>query len=176
MQLSKVVSKAQFQAFTFLFLAGLTNSAFAFEKVLCLVTNDVDKETGKMVYEMDEETRVVTHLYKERYVNDKLVERAEVDMEDLLGDGIVLHRKDKYITVRLYSHNFDQSSGGILYLDTLYNGVKGERKEYTIEVRMDGGESAVMSYNKVPFNRMHFVAKKSPILGVIGIEKVSFMK
>ena len=99
----------------------------------------------------------------------------EMNSKDLLGDGIVLNRKDKYITVRIYSHNFDESSGGVLFLDTLYNGVNGQRKEYVIEATMDGSD-AVMTYNKVAFNRMHFVAKRSPILGVIGIEKVNFTK
>lgn len=157
-------------------LSTFITSAFAAEKVLCIVTNDVDKEVGKMIYEMDEDTRVVTHLYKERWLNDKRIERVEMYAKDLLGDGVVLNRKDKYVTVRLYSHNFDESSGGVLFLDTLYNGVNGQRKEYTIEVRMDGGTDAVMTSNGVPFTRMHFVAKRAPIVGAIGIEKVVFSK
>ncbi|MBY0415463.1 MAG: hypothetical protein K2Q18_14925 [Bdellovibrionales bacterium] len=172
MQLS-VVSKI---AMSMLLSLGVGLNAYAGEKVLCLVTSDLDKEVGKMVYEYDDETRVVTHLYKERHLNDKLIERVEVNIDDLLGDGLILHKKDNYITVRLYSHNFDISSGGVLYLDTLYNGVKNERKEYLMEVRMDGGEDAVMTYNKVAFTRMHFVPKKVPILGIVGIEKVNFLK
>lgn len=172
MQHLNVVSKAC----AILLVTLSMSKAMAIEKVLCLVTNDVDKEIGKMVYEMDEEARVIKHLYKERYVNDKLVERVEMNATDLLGDGVVLNRKDKYVTVRLYSHNFDVSSGGILYLDTLYNGIKGERKEYAIEARIDGGVEAVMSYENKAFNHMHFVAKKSGIFGVIGIEKVNFSK
>lgn len=156
-------------------LSTIMSTAFGAEKVLCVVTNDIDKEVGKMVVDYDEESRVVTHLYKERWVDNKRVERVEMSSKDLLGDGIVLNRKDKYITVRIYSHNFDESSGGVLYLDTLYNGVNGQRKEYTIEATMDGSD-AVMTYNKQSFNRMHFVAKRSPILGVIGIEKVNFTK
>jgi hypothetical protein len=172
MQLSSVVSKTC----AILILSVSFSFAFAAEKVLCIVTNDVDKETGKMVYEMDEEARVIKHLYKEKYVNDKLVDRVEMNAADLLGDGVVLHKKDKYVTVRLYSHNFDVSSGGVLFLDTLYNGIKGERKEYAIEARIDGGTDAIMSYENKAFSRMHFVAKRSGILGVIGIEKVNFSK
>lgn len=167
-----VVSKMLVGAFTL----GFSVSSYAIEKVLCLVTSDIDKEVGKMVYDYDDETREVKHIYQDRYLNDVRIGRTEIDMSDLLGDGVVLHKKDKYITVRLYSHNYDPSSGGVLYLDTLYNGVKNERKEYAMEVRMDGGADAVMTYNNQAFTRMHFVAKKSPILGVIGIEKVSFLK
>ena len=160
---------------TTLALSTLLSSTFAAEKVLCIVTSDIDKDYGKMVVDYDEESRVVTHLYTEKWVNDKRVERVEINSEDLIGDGVILNKKDKHIIVRLYSHNFDKSSGGVLYIDTLYNGIKGQRKEYTIEARMDGSD-AVMTYNNQPFNRMHFVAKRSAILGVIGIEKVNFMK
>lgn len=155
-------------------LTTILSIAFGTEKTLCIVTNDIDKEVGKMVVDYDEDSRVVTHFYKERWLDNKRIERVEMNAKDLLGDGIVLNRKDKFITVRLYSHNYDESSGGVLYLDTLYNGINGQRKEYTIEARMDGSD-AVMTYNKKPFSRMHFVAKRSPILGVIGIEKVNFM-
>lgn len=172
MQLSNVVPKI----FSVFILSTFIGNLAAAEKVLCLVTSDIDKEVGKMVYEMDEVNRVITHLYKERWVDNKLIDRVELSVKELNGDGIVLNKKDKYVTVRLYSHNFDESSGGILYLDTLYNGVNGQRKEYTIEVRMDGGVDPVMTYNKTPFNRMHFIPKKSGIFGVVGIEKVNFLK
>lgn len=171
MHLSNVLSKS----LIVLSLTVFSNSVHALEKVLCLVTSDVDKEVGKMVYEIDEESRGIKNFYKERYLNDKLIERVKLDPESVNGSGIVLHKKDKYITVRLYSHNFDPERGGVLYLDTLYNGVKGERKEYTIEASIDP-EGAQMSYNKKEFTKMNFVAKRSGLLGVIGIEKVEFSK
>lgn len=171
MHLSNVVSRS----LLVLSLTIFSYSLSASERVLCLVTSDVDKEVGKMVYEMDEDGRGIKNLFKERYLNDKLIERVKLDPESLNGDGIVLHKKDKYITVRLYGHNFDQERGGVLYLDTLYNGVKGERKEYTIEAGVDG-DKAQMTFNKKEFTRMNFVAKRSPLLGVIGIEKVEFSK
>ena len=171
MHLLNAVSKS----FLVLSLSLLTFSLSATERTLCLVTSDVDKEVGKMVYEMDEDGRGIKSLFKERYLNNKLIERVKLDPESLNGDGIVLHKKDKYITVRLYSHNFDQERGGVLYLDTLYNGVKGERREYTIETGIDQG-SAMMTYNKKELTKMNFVAKRSPLLGIIGIEKVEFSK
>lgn len=157
-------------------LSTFLNTLFAAEKVLCLVTSDLDKEVGKMVYELDEEARVIKHLYRERYIDNKLIERVEMYPKDLLGDGVILSKRDKHIAVRLYSYNFDESSGGVLYLDTLYSGVSGQRKEYPIEVRIENNNNALITYNQVPFNRMHFIAKRSPILGPIGIEKVNFMK
>lgn len=159
--------------FVCFFMGSFFQLAQAEEKSLCLVTNDIDKEVGKIVYEIDEEQRVIKHLYKERYLNGVLLERSELNPEDLNGDGIVLHRKDKYITVRLYSNNFDPYRGGMLYLDTLYNGVNGQRKEYRMEASIEGTE-AKMYYNKKAFTKMNFVAKRSGILGVIGVERVDF--
>ena len=170
MQLSNVLSRS----LAIFMLTTFISGAEAAEKVLCLVSSDVDKDTGRMVYEMDEEGRAIKHLYKEAYVNGKLTERVEVNMADLLGDGIVLHKKDKYVTVRLYSHNFDEERGGVLFLDTLYNAVKGERKEYTIEVARTSDSEITMSSNGKNFNSMKFIAKRAPIVGVIGIDKVNF--
>lgn len=160
--------------------ALVLSSAFMFslqaaEVVLCEVTNDVDKEVGKMIYEFDKDGRELSHLYKDTFLNNQRIKREELYAKDLLGSGIVLNRKDKYVTVRMYSHNFDEIRGGVVYLDTLYNGVNGERKEYTIQMDIEPGK-VDMSYENKSFNNMHFIAKRSRVLGVVGIEKVMFTK
>jgi hypothetical protein len=161
-------------------LAAITLTIFlsnaqAAEAVLCDVTSDIDNEVAKMVYELDEETGDIKHLFKDRYVNGKRIEREELHIKDLLGDGIVLAKKDKTIAVRMYGHNFDAVSGGVLFLDTLYNGVNGERREYSFEVAKSV-TGLVMVYKGVEFKKMHFIAKRSRLLGIIGIEKVNFLK
>lgn len=171
MQILQVLPKA---AVIFL-LTSLFSFTNATEKQLLLVTNDVDQETAKMIYELDETSGMIKHLYSETYTNGQMTKRVELFAKDLEGEGIVLNRKDKIITVRLYSHNFDEDRGGVLYLDTLYNALTGERKEYVIEMSIDG-ESAKMFSNKNQFNRMHFLAKRSKVFGVIGIDKVNFIK
>lgn len=171
MQLFKVVPTA----LAIFMLSSILSATEAREKILCDVTNDIDKETARIVYEIDEESRELKGLFTERYVNNKLVERSALDISDLLGAGVVLHKKDKYVTVRLYSHNFDEVRGGILYLDTLYNAINGQRKEYVIETSISDAE-ATMSYNGVAFKKMHFVAKRSGILGPIGVERIEFKK
>ncbi|MBC7429066.1 MAG: hypothetical protein H7336_10670 [Bacteriovorax sp.] len=172
MQLTKVLPLA----LSILALSTLLNASEAKESLLCVVTSDLDSDTAKLTYEMDEDGRKITHLWSEKWVNNKLAERTEMQMQDLLGDGVILNKKDKYVTVRLYSHNFDDERGGVLYLDTLYNAVNGQRKEYMIEVSKNVNNEIEMANNKVMFNRMKFIAKKSPILGPIGIEKVNFSK
>lgn len=152
----------------------LLNSAFANEIELCAVSSDIDSDVGKIVYQLDQDQRVIEHLYQDNYHNGVKTERIELKA-DGLKEGIVLSKKDKYIIVRMHSDNFDQAQGGVLYLDTLYNGVNGERREYEMDLNFNK-EALELTQNKVPFNKMKFIAKRSKILGVIGVERVEFKK
>jgi len=153
----------------------LSFTLHAEEKVLCTVTNDIDAEMAKMVYEMDQDQRAIVHLYKDTYRDGRRTERVEMKVSDLINGGIVLNRKDKYVTVRMWSDNYDSERGGVLYLDTLYSGVSGERRQYNFEIAMDKN-GPVMLYSGVEFSQMKFIAKRSRVLGPIGIEKVIFSK
>ena len=106
------------------------------EKLLCTVTSDIDSDVGKIVYQMDQDNREILHLYQDTYQNGKRTNRIELKAEGL-KTGIVLNRRDKYIVVRMHSDNYDPESGGVLYLDTLYSGVSGERREYELQLAMD---------------------------------------
>ena len=147
-------------------------NAMAIEKLICVVSSDIDSDVGKMVVEMDQDNRGIEHLYQDSYRDGKLTSRIELNAADL-KEGIVLNRKDKYITVRMHSDNFDPERGGVLYLDTLYSGISGERKEYEMDIAMDM-TGPVLIQNNQNFSLMKFVAKRSKIFGVIGIEKVIF--
>lgn len=163
-QLRIVLSMALFVSYSL--------SAFGAEIVLCEVGSDIDNDIGKIVYEMDEDGRAIKHLYQDTFRNGQRTARIELEAAGL-RNGIVLNRKDKYITVRMYSDNFEAETGGVLYLDTLYSGVSGERKEYEMQMAMDKS-GPVLIQNKQTFRKMKFIAKRSRILGVIGIEKVLF--
>lgn len=156
---------------TILFLL-ISFKSYAVEKVLCVVTSDIDSDVGKIIYEMDEDGRSIEHLYQDSFHNGVRTSRIELRADALRG-GIVLNRKDKYITVRMYSENFDTERGGVLYLDTLYSGVSGERREYEMEMAMDKS-GPILLKNNVSFSNMKFIAKRSRVFGVIGIEKVLF--
>ncbi len=153
-------------------LSLLSFSAMALEKDLCLVTSDIDNNTAKIVYEMDSDNRAIEHLYQDSFQGGVRISRIELKA-DGLKNGIVLNRKDKYETVRMHSDNFDAERGGVLYLDTLYSGVNGQRKEYVMELAMDK-DGPVMISNKQEFRKMHFIAKRSKVFGIIGIERVVF--
>lgn len=147
-------------------------AALAGETVLCEVSSDIDSDIGKIVYEMDQDNRSIKHLYQDTYSQGVRIGRIELPPEELRA-GIVLNKKDKYIIVRMRSDNFDAERGGVLYLDTLYSALSGERREYVMELAMDKS-GPVLIQNKQTFSKMKFIAKKSRVLGVIGIEKVLF--
>lgn len=156
---------------TILYLA-LTLNVNAAEKVLCNVSSDIDTDTGKIVYEMDEDQRSIKHLFMDSYHNGARSGRIELQSEGL-KDGIVLIKKDKYTVIRMHSDNYDAESGGVLYLDTLYSAISGERREYMMELAIDK-TGMVLLQNQSAFTKMKFIAKRSKVLGVIGVEKVTF--
>jgi hypothetical protein len=166
-----VIVQIQIALFLTLFLS-LTFSAMGMEKVLCDVSSDLDTDYAKIVYEYDGTSRGIKHLYQDAYHAGVRTGRIELK-SDGLKEGIILNQKDKIITVRMYSNNYDNEQGGVLYLDTLYNGVSGERREYVMEVAMDK-TGPVLIQNRALFTKMKFIAKRSKVLGVIGIEKVLF--
>jgi hypothetical protein len=150
-------------------------SVHAVEKVLCTVISDLDSDVGQLVYEMDQDQRAIQHLYQDTYKAGKRVSRAEMKTSDLTKGGIALSRKDKYILVRIWSDNFDQERGGMLYLDTLYSALSGERREDSFDLVMDKNGPVLIHKNQ-EFHQMKVIAKRSPILGPIGIEKILFSK
>jgi len=164
MQLKIIFSTVLYLSFSF--------GAFSAEKVLCTVSSDIDNDYGKIVYEMDEDERSIKHLFMDSYHNGTLSGRIEMKA-DGLKDGVVLVKKDKYNVVRMHSDNYDAESGGVIYLDTLYSGVSGERREYEMEIAKDTSGMTLV-HNKEVFSKMKFIAKRSRVLGVIGVEKVTF--
>ena len=150
----------------------LSFALHATEKELCVVTSDIDNDTAKIIYEMDQDNRAILHLYEDSFHNGARTERVELNAADL-KDGVVLNQRGKYIIVRMHSDNYDSDRGGILYLDTLYSGVSGQRKEYVMEVAM-GKDGVELVQNNKSFNHIKFIAKRSGVLGVIGIERVEF--
>ncbi len=145
------------------------------EEVLANLTSDVDNDTGKIAYEMDQDLRSFEHIFLDKYVGGARTERAEMNVQQLLNGGIVLLKVSNVNVVRIWSDNFDLERGGVLYLDTLYNGVSGERKQYTLEIsKLNNGFG--IFYNKTEYKNLKFIAKRSRVLGVVGIEKIQFSK
>lgn len=153
----------------------LSYSAYALdseEKILCTAISDIDSDVGKIVYQMDQDNRAIQHLYQDTYHNGNRTNRIELKAVEL-RDGIVLNRRGKYDVIRIHSDNYDPERGGILYLDTLYSGISGERREYEMELAMDKS-GPVLIADKQNFSKMNIVAKRSKLFGIIGIERIGF--
>ena len=139
---------------------------------LCTLTSDMDNSTAKLTYDLDADGRGIEHLYQETNTNGQ-DNKVEINMDGINNGGIVLLKSGNNVVVRIWSDNFDKDQGGMLYLDTLYNGVNGQRKQYDLELN-HGSLGFDLSYNKVAFDQMKFIAKRSKILGVIGIDSIQF--
>lgn len=148
-------------------------SVQATEFTLGKITSDIDKDYALLVYDRDDMTGEIVKLYADAYSQGVRIERKEFE-EAGLQRGIVLLKKDKYEIVRLQSSNFERARGGTLRLDTLYSAVSSERRVYEFEVLVDPDKVRLETRNG-EFNRMHFIAKRSRILGPIGIEKIQFI-
>lgn len=153
---------------------SLTFSTLAKEVTLAKITSDIDGNYALLVYDRDDVTNEVKAMYADAYENGNRVERKAVDQR-ALGAGIVLLEKDRYQIVKIQSSNFDRDRGGVFKLDTLYSAVSGERRVYEFDVTVHSDRVAMETRNG-EFNRMHFIAKRSRILGPIGIEKIQFIK
>ncbi len=162
---STLVSLSVFTLFQF--------SIFAKEETLAKITSDMDNDYALLVYERGENGDV-EHLYADQYSKGVRVERAELKDSEL-DRGIVLLRKDRYDIMKIQSSDFDRSRGGTLKLDTLYSALSGERRVYEFNMTIDL-DRVFFDVKGQEFNHMHFIAKRSRILGPIGIEKIQYTK
>lgn len=160
---------------SFILFFSISLSALGSE-LLCVINSDIDNSYAKLTYDWDVEKRAIDHFYQETYENGQLTNKEEINIDGLNNGGIVLLKKDKTTVVRIWSNNFDKDRGGVLFLDTLYNGVNGERKQYELDLDKNNDNFVLTTGNKIEFNKMKFIAKRSKILGIIGIEKIIFSK
>ncbi len=140
---------------------------------LCRITSDIDSNMAILNYEMNDESRLVEHFFQDSYEAGKLVSHEELDLNKLNNGGIIMLKRDKHVVVRIWSNNFDNDQGGILYLDTLYSGINGERRQYEINV-VKIGDVLKMYQNNREITRMKFIAKRSKLFGIIGIERIEW--
>lgn len=155
-------------------LSFISLNAYAVEKKICIVKSDMDQDYGTIVYDYDEGNDKINHLYMDQFKNGVFQKRLELSASELKS-SIVLLQKDSKIVLRIQSDNFDLNSGGVLKLDTLYNAIKDSRKEYEFDLAKSNEGFKLFNKN-VEFNEIKFIAKRSKVLGVIGIEKVVFSK
>jgi hypothetical protein len=91
--------------------------------------------------------------------------------DDLNKDGVILDKRGERTVINLKSDNFDFESGGTVTIDTLYNGVTGERKQYVIELAKDSSGWRLFKKNSI-ISKLHIEVNKKAILGTIGVKNI----
>lgn len=157
----------------FCFSFFLSFSLLAKETVLSIVTNDEETSVYKLIAQTDEDDRIIQNIYRDEYVNGKLLERLVLDLKAINTDGMVIKEDKvrKLIILRLVADNFDFERGGIVTMDTLYNGITGVHKLYEFEIVKDRSGYILLKDKKI-VNKMHMVSNRLPIVGAVGVADV----
>lgn len=151
--------------------AALSGNLLAKEQVLATITNDENKEVFLFVANTDDTTQTLKAFYKDDYLNGKKTEREVLPTKELTQEGVVLDKRGDHNVISLKSDNFDFSRGGTVVIDTLFNGVTGERKEYELELAKD--KNGWKLFNKrASISKLHIEVNKKAIIGTIGVKNI----
>ena len=154
--------------FVTLLFAG---QVLAKEEIIATITNDENKEVYNMIVQSDEQTDSIKAFYKDDYINGKKIERELLPSSDLLSNGLVLEQRGNKTVIKLTSSNFDQFRGGQLTIDTLFNGINGQRKKYDLELAKSLTGWKLFS-GKKQISKLHIVVNKKVFIGSIGIKEI----
>ncbi|ATH08481.1 hypothetical protein BIY24_11130 [Halobacteriovorax marinus] len=160
--------------FLVLVLFSLTSiNALAVERELVTITNDDTPTVFKMVIDTDNNSDI-QKFYKDTYERNKRTSREIIPLDKIV-DGVNLEKRDKYEIVNLKSDNFAAHNGGDIELDTLYNGAKGTRKSYDLEIERIGDSWEIQKDGR-PVKVLHLKSNKVFLLGTVGIKDIEVKK
>lgn len=161
-----------FQVLLISIIAFNTSGLLAKEVVLSVTDNDDNNEIYNLVVNSDDQTERLIELYKDTYLNGTKIKRDVLDSEDLkTREGMILERRDGYNVLNLKSDNFDFDRGGRVIIDTLYNGIKGERRNYELELAKDSTGWKLFKKDSI-VTKFHIKVNKVIILGTVGIKTI----
>lgn len=152
-------------------VAIFTHAAKASEQTLATIGNDENKNTYLLIVDSTEDSRAIKTFYKDVYANGKKISREALDYRVLERTGMILEQRDQYIVLKLKSNNFDEQQGGIITVDTLYNGANGTRKSYDIQMAKERNGWALINQGKV-VKQIFIQTNKVMILGSVGIKNL----
>lgn len=145
--------------------------ANASEQSLATIGNDETKKTYQLVIDSSEDTRSIKTFYKDVYLDGKKLTREKLDFHALKNTGMILEQRDKYVVLKLRSTNFDEFSGGIITVDTLFNGANGTRKTYDIQLAKDKSGWSLFNSGKI-VKQIFIQTNKVMFLGAVGIKNL----
>ncbi|MGZ3787191.1 MAG: hypothetical protein ACXVLQ_01640 [Bacteriovorax sp.] len=158
-----------------LILAGssilFSAQVFAKEEVLAIITNDDNKDVFTFVANADDTGQSLKGFFKDDYVDGKKIEREVLPTKDLSKNGLVLDKRKDLTIINLKSDNFDYQRGGTVTIDTLYNGVTGERKQYEVEIAKDQNGWKLFNKKNV-VSKLHIEVNKKAMIGAVGVKNI----
>lgn len=168
--MANVLKHKESLCITMLLLLLTSANALAVERTLVSITNEENTNVFKMVIATDE-NEDIEKFYKDTF--DKKAKRIEriVIALDRIERGVNIETMDGREIVNLKSDNFATHNGGNLELDTLYNGAKGTRKSYDLDLDRIG-DSWEIKRNGRKVTKLHLKSKKVFLLGTVGIEDI----
>jgi len=150
----------------------LSFNLFAKEEILATVTNDENAETYKFVLDSDDNLGDVKAFYKDNYLKGTKTKRTRLESKDLISNnGLILEQRGEHKVIALKSENFDRVRGGIITIDTLYNGANGERHEYEIQLAKDRSGWKLIKSGKI-VSKLHIEVNKVFLIGTVGVKNI----
>jgi len=147
-------------------------NAIAREEILTITDNDDNREVYNLVVNVDESTQSLKELFKDTYLNGVKIRRDVLNPEHLkTKSGMILEKRDNFNVLNLKSDNMDTDRGGRITIDTLYNGLTGERKNYDIELAKDKDGWKIFKGQKV-VSKFHVKVNRVIIAGAVGIKTI----
>lgn len=148
----------------------LSFSSFASVTKLCVITTDAEPELTDFLIETNEKGDLDSiRLYTT--LDSKVVSDESFTAESAIIEGVVASEREGREVVVLRPKNFNASTGGIIALDYLYNGLSGARKVFNIKLSKVAGKFILTTTEGIKINRLEFLVNK--VMGrVIGIKEV----
>lgn len=156
----------------FMFFALISaGKVLAKEEIIATITNDENPEVYTFVAQTDESTNGIKAFFKDDYINGKKTERELLPSAELKREGVVLEKRGDHTVINIKSENFDYLQGGIVTIDTLFNGINGERKEYDLQLAKAPGGWKLFRGNKI-ITRLHIEINKKALIGAVGVKNI----
>lgn len=143
----------------------------ASEQTLAVVGNDENRKTYLLIVDSTQDERAIKTFYKDVYENGRKISREVLDFHVLEKSGMILEQRDKHIVLKLKSVNFDEQQGGIITVDTLYNGANGTRKTYELQMAKAKNGWALINHGRI-VKQIFIQTNKVMILGAVGIKNL----
>jgi len=141
------------------------------EEILAVITNDENHDVMNFVASSDDVTQDIKSFYKDDFTNGLKTEREVLQTKELSQDGVVIDKRGDRTVINLTSNNFDLQQGGTITIDTLYNGVTGEHKQYEIELAKVGNNWKILNKNNI-ISKLHIEVNKKAFIGTVGVKNI----